>query len=115
MDAVEFLKEYQRMCRKECEECPLNRKVCLYKINDNLPFEEIVKATEQWSQSHPQKTMIQDFFEKFPNAPKRDDNITPCACPAHLGYVERNNVNYYECESFGYDCVKCWSRPLEEA
>lgn len=39
MDAVEFLKEYQRMCRKECEECPLNHKVCLYDNidKDNLP------------------------------------------------------------------------------
>ena len=94
MDAVEFLKEYQRMCRKECEECPLNHKVCLYDNidEDNLPFEEIVEATEQWSQSHPQKTIMQDFFEKFPNAPKREDN-TPCACPAHLGYVKGNNAN----------------------
>lgn len=75
MDAVEFIKEYQRMCRNECEECPLNYKTCFYDsiYKNNLPFEEIVKTVEQWSQDHPQKTMMQDFFEKFPNAPKNND------------------------------------------
>ena len=113
MDAVEFLKEYQRMCRKECEECPLNHKVCLYDNidEDNLPFEEIVEATEQWSQSHPQKTMIQDFFEKFPNAPKEEDGTPINICPSYFGYTDEPN-SLSICEKFNNNCIKCWSRPL---
>lgn len=115
MDAVEFLKEYQRMCRKECEDCPLNHKVYLYDNidEDNSPFEEIVEATEQWSQSHPQKTMIQDFFEKFPNAPRTVDGL-PFPCPFECGYSKNNKCPFGK-NSPSDDCSKCWFRPLEES
>lgn len=103
MDAVEFLKEYSRMCKyyRQCKECPLEGK-CL-----NVEPEKQVNAVEQWSQSHPQKTMIQDFFEKFPNAPK-DDFGSPCLCPSDVGYEEKS------CEATNCNCLKCWSRPLED-
>lgn len=111
MDAVEFLNKYNRMCKyyEGCTGCPIQA-FCF----DTVP-EEMINAVEKWAEDHPQKTMMQDFFEKFPNAPKREDN-TPCACPAHLGYVKGNNANYWEseCNEFDYNCVKCWSRLLED-
>lgn len=114
MDAIEFLKQRHRMCDMEtCDSCPasfLDECDC-----DSKNIVELVEIVEKWSQSHPQKTMIQDFFEKFHNAPKREDG-SPCACPAHLGYVKGNNANYWEseCNEFDYNYVKCWSRPLED-
>lgn len=110
MDAVKFLKEYRRMCKEyrsdddECSvQCPFYRD-CHYKYKN---IQSVVDRVEQWSQTHPQKTMMQDFFEKFPNAPKNDDDA-PCFCPAELGYSNSN------CRDDKDSCVKCWSRPLEE-
>ena len=117
MDAVEFLKEYRRMCKKyaymeacgeDCSnECALYTH-CDLRSSSNLP-EYIVSKVEQWSQGHPQKTMMQDFFEKFPNAPKSEAG-TPRMCPCDCGYEKVSNCpNGEMCNS-----LKCWSRPLED-
>lgn len=118
MDVVEFIKEYRRMCMKyayiescgeECsDECPLFDSGYCELGFDNLEPSYIVSKVQQWSQSHPQKTIMQDFFEKFPNAPKDDYFGVPCLCPADIGYEEKN------CRAMDYDCLKCWSRPLED-
>ena len=106
MDAVEFIKEYQRMCEKEsCHNCPAfgNNVLSDCDLCTKSP-EKLVQIVEQWSQDHPQKTMMQDFFEKFPNAPKHK-NGCPKTCP--------NNI--YNCKPIcTNECVKCWSRPLED-
>ena len=112
MDAVEFIKEYQRMCTKEsCYNCPAFQNVAFGDCDlDTKDPERLVKIVEQWSQSHPQKTMMQDFFEKFPNAP-RSDVGTPKMCPSSCGYeVISHCPNDILCDS-----LKCWSRPLEES
>lgn len=75
-------------------------------------IEILVKIIEQWSKSHPQKTMIQDFFEKFPNAPKTENGTPRNICPCDCGYEPES---YIVCEHFTDDCLKCWSRPLEES
>lgn len=111
MDAVEFLKEYRRMCEEyrsddddECSvQCPFYRD-CHYKYKN---IQSVVDRVEQWSQTHPQKTMMQDFFEKFPNAPKMD-NGEPNICPQNLGYGD------FCCDDTNHNCLKCWSRPMEE-
>lgn len=113
MDAVEFLKEYRRMCKKyaymesggeDCfYKCAFYGKHCNLACND-IDAKEAVSRVEQWAQTHPQKTMIQDFFEKFPNAPKHK-NGCPKTCPD----------NIYNCKPIcTNECVKCWSHPLEE-
>lgn len=115
MDAVKFFKERRKMCLSydECKGCPCEERNPVSCNPSTLEIETLVKVVEQWSQAHPQKTMMQDFFEKFPNAPKREDG-TPCACPAHLGYVKGNDGRNCECELFDYICTECWSRPLED-
>lgn len=89
MDAVEFLKEAKRYCKnRNCEKCKLNteKEECgLYNNTSKFDNEFIISFIEQWSQAHPQKTMMQDFFEKFPNAPKTSDG-TPRICPSNCGY-----------------------------
>ena len=108
MDAVLFLKELDRAtknCDIDCMSCPL----CIENNEKNKPCsdlteEENVEIIEKWSREHPIKTMMDDFFEKFPNAPKQLRGI-PRICPYNCGYV----VDDW-CEG---DCLKCWSRPLE--
>lgn len=117
MDAVEFIKEYRRMCKKyvlmdtcgeDCSnECPLYGGYCDVSY-ENLEADYIVSKVEQWSQAHPQKTMMQDFFEKFPNAPK-NPNGTPQFCPRYAGYSQQK-----DCTGCVNKYFECWSRPLEE-
>lgn len=116
MEAVEFIKEYRRMCKKyayidvcgeSCSsECPLYGGYCDVSY-ENLEADYIVSKVEQWSQAHPQKTMMQDFFEKFPNALK-DSSGNPMVCPQALGYGD------FCCDDTNHNCTMCWSRPLEE-
>lgn len=116
MDAVEFIKEYRRMCEKyaymeacgeDCSsDCPLYGGYCDVSYKGLEP-NYVVSKVEQWSQDHPQKTMMQDFFEKFPNAPKNDFG-SPCLCPSHVGYEEKS------CEATNCNYLKCWSLPLED-
>lgn len=105
MDAIEFLKQRHRMCDMEtCDSCPasfLDECDC-----DSKDIVELVEIVEKWVQEHPQKTMMQDFFEKFPNAPKNDFG-SPCLCPSHVGYEEKS------CEATNCNCLKCWSLPFE--
>lgn len=117
MEAVEFIKEYRRMCMKyayiescgeECsDECPLFDSGYCELGFDNLEPSYIVSKVKQWSQAHPQKTMTQDFFEKFPNALK-DSFGNPMVCPQTLGYGD------FCCDDTKNNCTVCWSRPLEE-
>lgn len=109
MDAIEFIKEYQRMCAKEsCHNCPAFQNVAFSDCDlDTKDPERLVNIVEQWSQAHPQKTIMQDFFEKFPNALKHE-NGTPQLCPSYIGYGD------FCCEDVDGFCIKCWSRPLED-
>lgn len=120
MDTVKFIKEHYRMCHSKmgCHNCEISKEKaksqekcsCSQWVFNNP--ERAVEITEKWSAEHPQKTMMQDFFEKFPNAQKRSDGL-PSTCPFALGYCEDSR-----CPSVGNDfvsnCLKCWSRPLEE-
>ena len=67
MDAVEFLKEYQRMCKTGCSNCPLKDKEYFsgYISEISKSNYNIIEVVEQWSQSHPQKPIIQDFLKSF--------------------------------------------------
>lgn len=115
MDAVDFLREYRRMCNKyayaeacgeDCaDDCPLKGFYCDVRYK-NTDIESTVSKVEQWSKEHLQKTMIQDFFEKFPNAPS-DNCGLPSFCPSDLGYKDLE-----KCDD--KDCPKCWSRPMED-
>ena len=62
MDAVEFLKEKERMCSKSggCSKCPAdyqNNGFCMdcEDLEDEKP-EEFVTIVEMWSAEHPIKT-----------------------------------------------------------
>lgn len=75
MDAVEFLKEWDRMCKsnEKCKECD-GYKLCTSEIGICSNCEELVKAVENWAKNHPvfnlsedQKTAIRGrIAEGFP-------------------------------------------------
>ena len=101
------IKNLKRMCDsyKKCDDCPLGYTRCgdsISALYDNA--DEIV---DEWVKEHPIKTYLQDFLEKFPNAPKGKKG-TPKICP-HQIYPEIN-ANYRCCEN----CLKCWSQEMKE-
>lgn len=118
MDAVEFMKEYNRMCDIDgsCGACDyrnelinqikfigeFERETCLMLTMENPEFS--VEYVEQWSKEHPKKTRLQDLLKKYPNTPL---NIygTPDFCPGSIGMVKCDNCTMTHRE--------CWDQPLE--
>lgn len=109
MDAVEFIKARNRMCRNHngCFGCPLEGKEC-----DNLcdvDADTIVPIVEQWAKEHPIKTRQSVFLEMFPNAALENGTdvlrINPC-------YIEP-----VECGDNLGCCVDCrrefWMQEVE--
>jgi hypothetical protein len=93
-----------------CGECPLYtdnnihteecESLIIHYPNDAIPI------LAKWNAEHPVKTYLTDFFEKYPNAKKRDNGL-PMMAVCDLGVMK--------CE--GSKCKgaeKCWNQPLEE-
>ena len=63
MDALEFIRERNRMCKSfgvECKNCPANKDSRCLDINLD---EEIVPIVEKWSKENPRKTRLDVFLE----------------------------------------------------
>lgn len=63
--------------------------------------------TDVYAVEHPQKTMLQDFLEKHPDAPLNANSDYPECCPFMLGYKKG------DCIKPRGTCVECWNRPVE--
>lgn len=121
MTALEYLKEKYRMTKKCsicCADCPLSSE------NNTTGFacsdfqgvhpEIAISIVEKWSAEHPQKTILQDFLEKYPKA-ELTHNKFPEICPYSLGYAENSQCVLDMEEQFcSEECEECWNRPLEE-
>lgn len=116
MTAVEYLREKARMtkadkegrCGIQCGMCglkPTNSTISCHCFELVYP-EKAVSIVQKWTYEHPRKTILQDFLEKYPNAPKRKSG-EPSICPESLGYRPEGTG----CHA---GCYECWNRPLEE-
>lgn len=82
MDATEFIRERNRMCKsfgRCCNDCPAND------IDDCIAAhwdEEIVPIVEKWSKEHLRKTRQSLFLEQYPYA--RSDDGVIMICPKML-------------------------------
>ena len=78
MDALEFIRERNRMCKSfgiECENCPANKDSCCIEFNLD---EEIIPIVEKWSKENPRKTRQNAFLEQYPNAKCVDGVVVIC-------------------------------------
>lgn len=69
MDAMEFCKQLDRICKSHfsCESCPLGDGKCSIRyIGRN--GESVVKKVEQWAKDNPIKTRQSEFLKMFPDA-----------------------------------------------
>lgn len=110
MDALEFIRERNRMCNSfghiSCGNCPANKHgECITALWD----EEIVPIIEKWSKENPRKTRQDVFLEQYPNAPLSYGiiNIKPCQ-------IVKNHT-YGNCSIV--DCPLCrkefWSQEVD--
>ena len=106
MDAVEFLKEKERMCKKTdfCVNCPAYRENNGYDVPcDEFMNEypkEYVSCVEKWSAEHPAKTRQSEFLKMFPNTPLCE-NGSIAICPLDVDC-------YAKCsEKQGLGCPDC--------
>lgn len=100
------IKDLKRLCSFYigCIDCPIKSEyTCsVPRFPDNA--DEIV---DKWVAEHPIKTYAMDFFNKFPNALKVEEDGTPKCCWKFF-YGDTS----YICEPA--DCAKCWNREMKE-
>ena len=111
---INFFPELKRLCdsRTACEADAANKEQCplhgFCRQSLTIRAEEIITAVEnlqKWSDEHPKKTYAQDFFEKFPDAPrcKSANGRYPSACRKAI----------YDGKCPGVVCDECWNEPME--
>ena len=104
MDAVKFLKEYDRMCKScgfDCTKCGIhnirNGEGCIETVVEHP--EETVAAVKKWSVEHPEKTRQSEFLKMFP---KVDMNrgaigILPCILDKDYGSEKCDETDCFSC------------------
>lgn len=107
MDAVEFFKTVNRLCKNQgCEECPIYKKennmCCMVGFDDDSikSIKETVSKVEQWAKDHPVKTRKSEFLKMFPNAYLETiTRLLPCSLDSTL--------KPFRCAKYGYLSITC--------
>lgn len=110
MEFKEAMRIWKRMCKehRECKGCPAEYE-CVRPTGFAGYDESKIEATlTKWAAEHPEKTIMDDFFEKHPKA-KRDEDGLPPICAREIGYLSK-----CPSDSKRVTCNDCWRRPLEE-
>lgn len=117
MDAVEFLKQFNRMCKAYnndgCKECPAYKYRCGEEFDEQE--EDGVSIVEQWAKEHPVKTRQSEFLKQYPEAEICDDGL-PSVAPCQLYKdMEEKDENGVCCKNCG--CTECrrdfWLKKIE--
>lgn len=98
MDALEFIKERNRMCRSfggSCNGCPADKNICCSAFAWQ---EELVAVAEKWSKENPRKTRQSIFLEQYPNAQCIDGILVLCP-----GWID----TCFSCPIYGNNNVDC--------
>ena len=106
VDAVEFLKGYDRMCKSSnsCMDCCLNcgnngtGRACSVYIRKCL--EEAIQKIKIWLKNHQNTTRQSEFLKLFPEARLEDGVLEIHPCKVDKTYEEEF------CEAF-YSCKEC--------
>lgn len=94
MDAVNFIKTYQRMCLcfhgSNCENengeyCPLRSFTCNLEEVSAEEMETVVHKVENWGKVHPARTKASDLKKVFPNVVCFDDGTPNVCCASFNG------------------------------
>lgn len=117
MDALEFIRERNRMCKsfgngEGCMSCPFykegNRCMAI------LWKEEMIPIVEKWSKENPRKTRQDVFLEQYPDT-LIDSNGVLQFCPTSVSAAHRDSNG--ACKDPERLCRECrkefWSQEVE--
>lgn len=115
MEAERFLSEWRKMCWTcgggACDKCPANAPRGMTSANAS----ETIKLVTTFSETHPLKTRLMDFNEKFPDFAKR----LPNGCPEYLPWVFGYCGKYKSFPCAGCEHVedpfRCWEIEIDDA
>ena len=114
MDAVEYVKQRDRMCDYyvNCGDCP----ACDYEWCSSLHgIPKMVPIVEQWAKAHPIKPRQSEFLKQWPNAEISADGL-PTVAPCQLNIELLQCDSQDDCENRGV-CDKCrrdfWLKEIE--
>lgn len=117
MDALEFLRERERMCNSYdgCKGCPCEKVRCaLNSLTSDNDYKRIVVMVEEWSAAHPRKTRQSVFLEQWPSAWTYADGVLSI-CPNRVADWHRGTLG--TCISGSKICEDCrrefWSQEVE--
>ena len=108
MEFKEAMQIFNKICegRDLCEGCVLEGN-CI--VLDRCDIERAEETLVKWAAEHPEKTRMDDFFEKFSKATRDEDGV-PSVCARDIGCLSK-------CPSAPDNlvtCSDCWRRTLEE-
>lgn len=117
MDVVDFLKEFNCMCKAYnndgCKECPAYKYRCGEEFDGQE--EDGVYIVEQWAKEHPVKTRQSELLKLFPEASILYDEYLNI-CPAQIS-SECRDKETGGCYDLNMDCCKCkrdfWLKEIE--
>ena len=115
MDALEFLRGWNRMCNsyKDCDGCPLAESHCVINhVTSDEDCERIVATVEQWSAEHPRRTRQSVFLEQWPET-ETDTCGYLMVCPKRISAGCR--IRYGNCaDRLCSDCHReFWGQEVE--
>lgn len=115
MDAVEFIKAWERMCNSYngCHECPLKDETCSLAFGGINP-DIIVPIVEHWAQKQPIKTRQSVFLEQYPGIVLDAFGVVQL-CPMYISATHRDSDG--ECKNPERLCIDCrrefWMQEVE--
>ena len=114
MDAVEYVKQRERMCDyySDCDKCPAKEVIGCANITK---ISQMVPIVEKWAKEHSVKTRQSEFLEQWPDAEISDDGL-PSIAPCQLNVLFIHGESQKDCEDRGV-CNKCrrdfWLKEVE--
>ena len=123
MDAVEFVKERQRMCKSfgnRCTGCPAfdactDGTCCAVDLESTLDATTQVAIVEKWSAAHPRKTRQSEFLKMYPETKISENCGFIEICPADLITNYRDDIG--GCSRKDINCINCrrefWLKEIE--
>lgn len=118
MDAVEYVKQRDRMCNyyTNCNDCPAGYYEGCSSLNG---ISKLVPIVEQWVKEHPVKTRQSELLKLFPNTQKSSDGVIDI-CPNKIETEKYKNVALYKTcinSDTGKLCTECkrdfWLKEIE--
>ena len=112
MDAVEFLRDFRRMCwtyeEPCCENCKLEGGGCDF-TDLGCDHEKAVRIVEKWAKEHPVKTRLSEFLKLYPNASAPEEGCPDLCVKFFDSTVScKDSEGCHECKK------KFWFTPIEE-